>query len=399
MPGFFVLIHALGAAQGIFLATVLASRGRSSLPNRLLAVVMVAFAVDLGMAVYHAAGVDRIFPHLIGIDFALAFLYGPLLYLYARTLSYSEKVFRPAYWWHFAPFLVLMLAMAPFYLQSGAEKLAFMDGGSEGAWSTFLGIVTHVKLIHAICYIAAILPMLRRHRVRIRETMSSTDRINLVWLRNLLYGIIALATFAVVVYLLSLRDSPPVIGLDPETTYDDYMLLALAVFVYAIGYFGLRQPEVFDARAHESEELEVPAIDPEAAPRYARSGMDSATAEQHEETLRAVMERERLYRRGDLTLQDLSDAAGISPHHVTEVLNTRLGQNFYDFVNAYRVREVQERLVDPANAHLTLLAIGMEAGFNSKSSFNHTFKKLVRMTPSEFRARSAAEGTPAAYQG
>ncbi len=396
MPSAFVIAHALGAAQGIFLATVLASRGRSSLPNRLLAVVMVAFALDLGMAVYHAAGIDQVLPHLIGIDFGLAFLYGPLLYLYARTLSHNEKVFRTAHWWHFAPFAIVVLLMAPFYLQSGAQKLAFLEGDAPGRWSAFLGIVTHVKLVHALCYIGAILPMLRRHRSRIRNTMSSTDRINLVWLRNLLYGIIALTTFAVVVYVLSLRESPPVIGLDPETSYDDYMLLSLAVFVYAIGYFGLRQPEVFDARVHEPAEEPAAAADPDTPPRYARSGMDPATAERHEATLREVMEREKLYRRGDLTLQDLSDATGISPHHVTEVLNTRLGQNFYDFVNAYRVREVQERLADPASGHLTLLAIGMEAGFNSKSSFNHTFKKSVGMTPSEFRARATSEGAPTA---
>ena len=63
----------------------------------------------------------------------------------------------------------------------------------------------------------------------------------------------------------------------------------------------------------------------------------------------------------------------------------------YDFVNSYRVEEVQRRLVDPSSAHLTVLAIGLEAGFNSKSSFNAVFKKHTKMTPSQYQ-QHASEG-------
>ena len=396
MSDFFIITHALGAVQGLFLATVLASSRRGSLPNRILAALMVAFSVDLGMAVYHAGGFDQAFPAFIGLDFPLAFLYGPLLYLYVRTLSDRQRHFQRIQWGHFVPFVLVVLLTVPFYLQSGTEKLAYVYADGSATWSTALGWINHLKLVHGLVYIGGILWLLRRHRSRVRDALSTMERVNLRWLRNLLLGIIAMMGFAIVLYVLSLGDGSPLIGLNPDTSYDDYMLLALALFVYAIGYFGLRQPEVFDARLHEPEAPSVAREAPTAPARYARSGMDADTAARHETRLRAAMEAERIYRRGDLTLQDLSDATGISPHHVTEVLNTRLGQHFYDFVNGYRVREVQERLIDPANTHLTLLAIGMEAGFNSKSSFNHTFKKFVGMTPSEFRARAASERTPTA---
>ena len=110
-------------------------------------------------------------------------------------------------------------------------------------------------------------------------------------------------------------------------------------------------------------------------------------AAQHRDRLVALMETECLYRRGDLTLQDLADALGISAHNLTEVLSTQLGQSFYEVLNGYRVREVQARLLDPADAHLTVLAIGMEAGFNAKSSFNAAFKRHTGMTPSQYRQR------------
>jgi AraC-like DNA-binding protein len=86
-----------------------------------------------------------------------------------------------------------------------------------------------------------------------------------------------------------------------------------------------------------------------------------------------------------LTLAELALALSTTPHNLSEVINTRTGQNFYDFVNGYRVDEVKERLRDPNADHLTLLAIGLEAGFNSKSSFNAVFKKHTSMTPSEYK--------------
>ena len=386
MNDWFVFAHALGAAQGLLLAVVLARRERGSAPNRLLSLVMAAFSLDLATAVYHATGSDAAFPHFIGIDFPLAFLYGPLLYLYARMLSRGEHTFRRSYLWHFLPFGLVLVGLIPFFLQSGAEKLAFARGASGGMLAEVLQIVTHVKIVHALLYVGVIFPLLGRHRRRMRETRSSVERVNLVWLRNLILGCVGLATMAAVLYLLSLQSDVPVIGLDPSSVYDDVMLLGLAILIYAIGYMGLRQPEIFDGRSFAL----APAVREQVAEKvpYSRSGLDTGTAQQIEAQLLEVMEREKLYRRGDLTLQDLAIATGISGHNLTEVINTRLGQNFYDFVNGYRVRDVRERLTDPEFSHLTLLAIGMEAGFNSKSSFNAVFKKHTSMTPSEYRARA-----------
>jgi YesN/AraC family two-component response regulator len=97
------------------------------------------------------------------------------------------------------------------------------------------------------------------------------------------------------------------------------------------------------------------------------------------------MEQEKPYINSDLTLTQLAEMLSISPHNLSEILNTQINQNFFDFVNQYRVEEVKKALTDPGNQHLTVLAIGFDAGFNSKTSFNTIFKKYTNMTPSEFR--------------
>ncbi len=186
-------------------------------------------------------------------------------------------------------------------------------------------------------------------------------------------------------YVLGARGNA--VGMDPSGIYDDLTLLCVTVFVYALGYFGLRQPEITAPLAPEAAEAAKPVEARSDGAAYARSGMRPEEAARHRDRLLALMEAEHPYLQGDLTLQNLADALGISSHNLTEVINTQLGQSFYDFVNGYRVRDVQEWLTDPACAHWTVLAIGMEAGFNAKSSFNAAFKRYTGMTPSQYRER------------
>jgi AraC-like DNA-binding protein len=79
----------------------------------------------------------------------------------------------------------------------------------------------------------------------------------------------------------------------------------------------------------------------------------------------------------------------ISAHNLSEVINTQAGKNFYDFVNGYRVEAVMRRLRDPRYAHLTILALAEESGFNSKSTFNACFRRHTGLTPSQYRTEPA----------
>lgn len=279
-----------------------------------------------------------------------------------------------------------MLFLVPFFLRSGAEKLALMEDPSLAFQTRALVVITPLKLAHGVVYLALIVGQLRRHQRRLKDTFSSVERVRLAWLRNLTAGVVAMLLISAVFYVLGTRGLVPVVGMDPSGLYDDLTLLAVTVFVYALGYFGLRQPEITAPAAAEDEPAE-PRLG--RAP-YARSGMSPEEAARHRDRLLALMESEHPHRQGDLTLQDLADALGISSHNLTEVINTQLGQSFYDFVNGYRVRDVQAWLVDPAYAEWTVLAIGMEAGFNAKSSFNAAFKRHAGMTPSQYRRHRVA---------
>ncbi len=381
------VVFVLGAVQGLFLAAVLAGRSPKSTPNRLLAAAMLTFSVDLAMAAYHSAGIDQQLPQFIGLDAAIGFLYGPLWFLYVRTLTVPPASIRRIEFVHFAPFLALALYMTPFYLLSGADKLAGMRHPAGNDALALLGAIAPLKLIFGAAYIGAVLLLIRRHRQRIRSTFSALERVQLDWVRNATIAFVVLLLITGGLFLASGPAGDHPVGLDPDGPYDDLTLLAVTIMVYVIGYLGLLQTPPWPPSNLPPETL-PPTDSPPATekPRYARSGMDSDTAQQLQNRLCEVMEHRLLYQNGALTLNDLAAELDISPHNLTEVINTRLGLNFYDFVNGYRVREAERRLADPACDHLTVLAIGLDAGFNSKSAFNAVFKKHTNRSPSEYRA-------------
>lgn len=101
-----------------------------------------------------------------------------------------------------------------------------------------------------------------------------------------------------------------------------------------------------------------------------------------------LFEVDRIYRQETLSLNALAEKLGILPHHLSWILNARIGKTFSDFLNHYRVEEVKQRLADAGERDLTILDIAFSAGFNSKSAFNKTFKVATGKTPSDFRSES-----------
>ena len=108
------------------------------------------------------------------------------------------------------------------------------------------------------------------------------------------------------------------------------------------------------------------------------------------------MERERPYLDPDLSLGSLADALGVTDKALSALLNETVGTTYTAYVNGLRVGEARQRLRAPEHAHLSVLAVGLDAGFASKSTFNRVFKAATGQTPSAYRA-SGEEASIAAW--
>jgi AraC-like DNA-binding protein len=327
----------------------------------------------------------------------MPWVFGPLVYLYAVAASDRSWRFGARELLHFLPAVIAVIIAAPYFAMSGAEKIAMYDRLVAGDVPERLTILDPLKYVSGIAYSAATVLYLRRHRRRIEDSYSNTARVNLVWL---LWLSAAAAGIWLTATMLRITDFG-------DRLRDEPVSLGIALLVYAIGYLGLRQPEVF---RYETAEFPVPARldavspspptapEPESvpAPRYERSGLGGGEAEKLERSLLRIMDDERPWKDCELTLADLAARLDSTPHKLSEVLNSQIGQTFYDFVNGYRVREVQRRIRAGDARTTKLLALALDAGFASKSTFNQVFKKHTSRTPSEFRdavgARAGASG-------
>ena len=101
----------------------------------------------------------------------------------------------------------------------------------------------------------------------------------------------------------------------------------------------------------------------------------------------AYFESENPYLNPNLNMDLLSDALNFPKYQLTEVLNTEIGKNFFQFVNSYRIEAVKKKLLEPKLKY-SIEAIGYECGFNSKSSFNTVFKNLTGETPVTYRKKN-----------
>ena len=120
----------------------------------------------------------------------------------------------------------------------------------------------------------------------------------------------------------------------------------------------------------------------------AKFALDAKSAEEIKKKILTLFEVEKVYRDENLSLQALSTRLSLPPHHVSWVINEVLGQTFSRLVNSYRIDEVKRRLGESADAGRTILDIAFDAGFNTKTAFNKTFKQQTGMTPSEFREKN-----------
>jgi AraC-like DNA-binding protein len=120
--------------------------------------------------------------------------------------------------------------------------------------------------------------------------------------------------------------------------------------------------------------------------------LDEATSEEYRQRLLQFMEEEEPYLNPGLSLRSLAEQIEFHPNKLSWLLNESLGKNYNTFINEYRVAHFKKLALDPANAHISLLGLAYESGFNSKTVFNTYFKKETGMTPRAF-LKSADSGS------
>lgn len=207
---------------------------------------------------------------------------------------------------------------------------------------------------------------------------SVSDRADIQWLKSLLYYTAIACSATVAAFALhnitGMKTSPIVSA-------------TLFFFVNIGGLAAIKKQTTFVVQ-HYLPETE--AANDKISKSYLNYGLKQADAQLLAERLRIHMDSQKPYINPDLCLRDLAGQLEVYPHYITQVLSTLFNQNFYDFVNTYRVGEAKKLLTGNTD-NLTILTIAYNCGFNSKSSFNRIFKQKTGLTPSGYKERTEFE--------
>lgn len=411
-----VVIAIAGMAVGIFVMPLcyLLPNG-NAVANRFLVPFLAVLSLSLLNNFFLHTGLIQRFPNLSAAGQFLYFALGPLLYLYIKALSEPRFAFRRTDWLHFVPVLVSLIAFLPVYASSPTEKselaalyfrqLATMGAAAHDKMSAFaqLPLGMHIHLVQYLALMAHIavyavlgLRQLRRHGAAIGQAFSDIDRIQLNWLKYLCRLTLALCVASLLMLLAR-------IAYADSFSANARVLPALivALLIYYVGLLSLRQPVIYQqvgasestggARSIANQSSSGPgqsldaSAHSESREKYQSSGLTATEAEAHWQQLQVYMTERRPYLESGLTIGELAEIFGISVAHLSQVVNSCAGLNFFDFINRYRVQHAQQLLADVQGGDKTVLDIALEAGFNSQSTFYAQFKKWTGVTPSQYR--------------
>jgi AraC-like DNA-binding protein len=363
---FFNILILTACIQGMILGVLILVKDYRSKSNLFLSILLFAYSLNNLNAVFFDSRLALQIPALLICPFSLILVIGPALYLHTRfTIHPSEKFSKMAYL-HFLPVTLELLWYASLSIRFWAQPQAILNFYRR--FEDFYSLPEQLAgIVSVFIYLFFTINILKKNKMRLKDTYSSVDGRSQNRLRNLvmMLGLGWLIWLVLIVLDIGWYH----FSLDQNVYYPLYLVMAFTI--YAIGYSGYFSKQQFEEMA--------PAL------FSSKEMVADVMLEQIAQQALGVMEAKQLYLEPDLRLRNLAEAIQTPSNRLSTALKLVLQTNFYDFVNQYRVKAVQEKLRDPSFDLFTLTSIAYDCGFNSKSTFNEAFKKITGITPKEYK--------------
>jgi AraC-like DNA-binding protein len=314
------------------------------LSNSLLGALFLAICLNLADNFLLIKRFYFSYPSLALWSVWMLLLFGPLLYLYTQSVLFRDFSLAGRKWLHFLPFIALTLVTEiGWQLEPRPVKLSILDHIYVRNIPAYQYWDTGFIFLHFFVYI--------------------TFSLRLVAALNGFMGLTPLANYFYFVFTI--------------------ILLILFVYINLVILKAMQRPALFAGIREEDQP-------PKGVPKYAGSLLTPEESKSLLHRLQQHMQTTKPYLEPELTLEELSAQLALRSKILSQVINENTGQNFFDFINRYRIGEAKRMLTDPTDKKITVQEILYVVGFNSRSSFNTLFKKYTGVTPSEFKNKRGA---------
>ena len=326
---------ALGAFNGFILSVYFAiNANKRKFSNYFLVFLLLTLSIRIIKSVFFYFN-PQLSNTFIQIGLSACILIGPFLYLYLKSQLDTEKI---SWTIHIFPYLIgtIVLGLSYPYVEHQAIWSKWIVKGIYIQW--FVYILISIKYIWPVFY-----------KFKKKQSLSKMD----VWILSIYFGV----AFICLAYSTATYTSYIVGAL--SFTFILYLIILLYVFKnkHASTFF------------QEKE-------------RYQNKELDAVTIEAMQQKILFIAEKE-LFLNPNLTLDDTAKEVKINKHQLSQYLNEKLNKSFNVFINEFRIEKAKSLLQTKSN--YTMEGLGYDCGFNSKSTFFTTFKKITGQTPTEYQ--------------
>ena len=347
---------------------------RSNRSNRYL----LFFLINLGFHTLLRFGFSHGGYHLIVLPYILfpsAFLFGPLLYLYTRSVLFENSRTNKEIILFTIPVLISFIIHVVFnFLYPEMRSIADILNQS-GIITSYTRTIIIISNIYNITITILAFLSLRNYISIFLNNYAITKEDQILWLKILLSFNIILYSCNILITIFTLWKESAFV---PVNLIEEFIMLGIA---YLILFYYIKKPLLFILTDKDI----IPEIE-NVPPKYSKQNLSENMRKDYIKKIEEYFEVHKPYLEETLSLSEISSAVGIPSHHFSMTINIEKNKNFYNFINDYRVEESKKILEDKNFSDTTILDIAYKSGFQSKSVFNRVFKQITGKSPKDYRS-------------
>ncbi len=355
------ILIAYGTIQALFIALILIRSAPGSLFKKLFALLLIVEGITLFERLMVETEMIEVMPHLLGISYPISFLKPPLMLLMTFAITIKGFKMSQKSFLHFIPFALMLLSNIPFYFQSGAGKLEFVEQFMNQIPS-YQSVGFYFSLsffLYIGIYIYLSVAKLNQFRNQV------TNNILVNWYRLVLLGYSAFLVLHLIYFVIQ-----PLSQLN-FATINQMSMLAMTFIIQSIAFKVIDKSSLFNVNTPDLSNI--------------------PQRKMHEQLILDKFESDKIYLDEDLSLQKFAESISLSPSYVSRIINQRFNCSFKKLVNRYRINEAKQVIRTMQPSKVRLIDISYRVGFNNKVSFYRAFKEFERISPSQYLERVKSE--------
>lgn len=362
----------LGAIQGIILSLyIFLSKKHKTTSNLFLALLIVSFSYNIIQSYLLITGIitkEYYFKYFY-IPFSSVFM--TLFYLYVKYYLYHIEKFQKKDYLFFIPFIN---DFSVTLIEKTVYGLGFYNAIYIKKFDYIKVVLEYFNIFYSIALIILSIKLINRYKKQTKKNFQLVQVRSIRWLKIFSYIFLIMGVYWLIPFTIEVF-----IGNNLQHNFYYFLWVALSILIYLLGHFGVFHFGVFQ------EQKNIHKFSINRVATIQKTAKSETLKNDNLIEFEKFIKEERNFLDANLSLESVAEKLNINKSYLSRLINSDLEKSFNDYINELRIEEAKTYLEQTEFENYTLLAIGLEAGFNSKTAFNSAFKKFTGVTPSEYR--------------